>query len=340
MEKREEICSEEISVIVQGPVTFYTVDCCISIRKYLPHAEIILSTWKESEVGAIDYDKLVLNEDPGNFTFILSEKMDNGSSLYPMNINRQIVSTLNGLKRATRRYSCKMRSDMVLTGTGFVSQFILHHADIVAPYSEILNHRMVTLPAANPKRWLKYPFYLCDWFYFGLTSDLLSVWDQPLIDNLNGPSENGNYFMSRNFSNEQYIWLGFLKKIIDIKIGSGSELTPALLEASERSFANCCIFLTASEAGIKNLKIGASGYGAEPYFSNAGLYTIREWRKMYSQCGGKNFRCNIALNEELIFWIVKRVRMLKNGKFNGVYAEIRKYYHCVYDKHIRRKSQL
>ena len=61
------IKSTDISIVVQGSVENReeTIKCLNSIRKILPQAEIILSTWEDSDIVNLDYDKLVLNKDPG-----------------------------------------------------------------------------------------------------------------------------------------------------------------------------------------------------------------------------------------------------------------------------------
>ena len=59
------INSNEISVIVQGAIDkTETPKCLKSIRKYLPDAEIILSTWEGSDLNGLDYDVLVINQLP------------------------------------------------------------------------------------------------------------------------------------------------------------------------------------------------------------------------------------------------------------------------------------
>ena len=62
----DKITSRDISVVVQGPIhKTRTKKCLQSIRKNLPAAEIILSTWQNSSVNGMDFDILVANEDPG-----------------------------------------------------------------------------------------------------------------------------------------------------------------------------------------------------------------------------------------------------------------------------------
>ena len=59
------IDTKDISVVVQGAIDKgYTPLCLKSIIKYLPESEIILSTWEGREVDNLDYDVLILSEDP------------------------------------------------------------------------------------------------------------------------------------------------------------------------------------------------------------------------------------------------------------------------------------
>ena len=62
---------EEITAVVQGPVEeVYTRLVIESIRRYLPGARIVLSTWKDANIAGLDIDELVINEDPGAPAFI------------------------------------------------------------------------------------------------------------------------------------------------------------------------------------------------------------------------------------------------------------------------------
>ena len=51
------ISSEEISVVVQGPLDKeLTFECLSSIRKWLPGSEIILSSWQNSDTNELIYE--------------------------------------------------------------------------------------------------------------------------------------------------------------------------------------------------------------------------------------------------------------------------------------------
>lgn len=308
------ISPEEISVVVQGPIlNDLTRNTCESIRRYLPGAEIVVSTWKGSDVSGLSCDVLVESKDPGNFTFVLPQVMDNGSDLYQMNINRQILSTANGVKCASRKYVCKLRSDSVFTGIGFLSIYERYNQPISEPYHSLLRHRVVTLSSVNPNRHFPFCFYLCDWFFFGLKEDVLAIWDIPLVEEgkLVKNTYDGRYHMKENFGNEQFLWLGFLRKCGGVEIKTGYDLNDKLLNQSQESYANCCIFTTAKQAGIYSQKVKNTGYGAPSWKSNAGLYTVTDWKKMYNQYCGGNL---IAIHNPLEEIAYRGVQMIRRNK--------------------------
>jgi hypothetical protein len=105
----------EVSVVVQGPVVGGPSDAperrrtqlaLASVRAAYPACEIVFSTWKGAQTGGLIYDRLVLNDDPGAVS-------QNDTTLRDVfnNLNRQIVSTRNGLAATTRRHAIKLRSD-------------------------------------------------------------------------------------------------------------------------------------------------------------------------------------------------------------------------------------
>ena len=53
------IKSANISVVVQGAIGTNTEQCLQSVRRFLPSAEIVLSTWVGADTTNLDYDKLI-----------------------------------------------------------------------------------------------------------------------------------------------------------------------------------------------------------------------------------------------------------------------------------------
>ncbi|MCS7032245.1 MAG: WavE lipopolysaccharide synthesis family protein, partial [Gloeomargarita sp. SKYG116] len=193
------IKSREISVVVQGPIHHQdnlTKRVLESVREHLPDAELILSTWKGSDVSGLCFDILVENDDPGAFK--------TGYSID--NVNRQILSTLNGIKSSRRHYILKIRTDSILTSDKFLSfyfQFPKRNS-----YYSIFNHRIITLTlfSRDPSLYCRL-FHPSDIAQFGSRADLLMLWDVPLLDQSKMPKKEFTEYVP-----ESYIFLNSLKR--------------------------------------------------------------------------------------------------------------------------------
>lgn len=160
---------DEISVIIQGPLDQKINFLIKSIIEKMSESEIIISTW-ENNIQFIEneyLDKVVIIE--SNYL----------ESVYicPItgvedNLHRQIHTTYIGLKKATKKYSLKLRTDCSLINTSF-----LEIVDIGEEFSNLLNKKITisSLGFVNP---LKAPFlgYWSDFFMFGETVDLIKYW--------------------------------------------------------------------------------------------------------------------------------------------------------------------
>lgn len=222
------IDSSEISVVVQGAISGKSNDpleaqltrkVLRSIRKHLPKAEIILSTWKSSDVRELDFDVLIESEDPG--ATLLGEHK--GAKTFN-NVNRQIASAKVGLAQAKRKYAVKTRTDILFVGRGFLrgwEEYRKRNAQF-----KFFGERVVisTIYSPNPERWSKKPFHPSDWFAFGLTEDVRNLWDIPLAPepetslwfNSHPLPESRSDNDTMRYRPEQYIWLSFLRKHIDV----------------------------------------------------------------------------------------------------------------------------
>ena len=138
------ITSKELSFVVQGPVhtggEFSTINACNSIRKYFPDAEIILSTWIGENTEGITYDTLVLSEDPGGF--LRWDKV-------MVNVNRQIVSSYNGIKATGRPYVVKTRTDILFNNDQLLAKFNNH--EIAKLFSKKIT--TINVFSRDPVKW-------------------------------------------------------------------------------------------------------------------------------------------------------------------------------------------
>ena len=107
---------KDITFIIQGPVyPDITNKTISSVRQFFPEAKVIYSTCNPEYTDNLkDYDELIISDDPGSFTYAdrPGEKVNN--------INRQIVSTMAGLKVCKTKYAMKLRSDFMLKGNKFL----------------------------------------------------------------------------------------------------------------------------------------------------------------------------------------------------------------------------
>lgn len=166
----------EISVVVQGDIDRdATPKCLKSIRRFLPGAEVILSTWEGRSCEGLDYDILVLNGDPGPSDLIRQYPFEQIN-----NCNRQIVSTKNGINKSSRKYVLKIRTDMLLSGRGFLDYYEISGATTTK--ESIFAQRIMV--CANLSHFNV--FVMCDWWTFGLKQDSLLLWDIPLYPDKKG----------------------------------------------------------------------------------------------------------------------------------------------------------
>lgn len=295
------IDSRDITVIIKGLVigkkddnykdkwTYRSIE---SVRKYLPDSKIILSTWEGSDVEGLDVDEIVFNKDPGKLE-MWSYDLKKVSHI---STNNQIITSQKGLEKVNTKYSLIIRTDMILTGHGFIKYFEKYNKNKSEGY---LENKVVVLPTYNIKRILKYKIFfnkfdwmvfdknyynISDWIYFGLTKDLKNIFSIPLVDkdNLEGEKKDGYYLVYENLSPEQYVWVNFLRKYENIDTSHITHFSKERNDKSEESFAKNTIMISANKFNVKSFKYPASAYAAIPWLSR-GFYTNSDYNKIYNK---------------------------------------------------------
>ncbi len=219
------IQDEDITFVVQGPVQGsdirsqipgITQRCLESVRRYFPGATIVLSTWKNQKLDNLDYDVLLELDDPGQNTVF------NNDVEQRLNNNRQLYSTHQGLKAVKTRYAVKLRSDNLLSGRQSVTLFEQYHNTNRRAEDALFESRVLTSSAFFISHHRGAPNYFCksDLFDFGLTSDLLKIWSDKLLDDQYFYPVPG--YKSRPPATEQFLclkWISELKSL-DLKINT------------------------------------------------------------------------------------------------------------------------
>ncbi|MFO0743480.1 MAG: WavE lipopolysaccharide synthesis family protein [Candidatus Paceibacterota bacterium] len=334
------IDSAEITVIIKGLIVGnshdkysdrYTHQTIKSIRKYLPKSKIILSTWVGSDVLDLNPDEIIFNKDPGRLEMLSFDQ----KIISHISINNQIITSSKGLEKVETKYSLIIRSDMILTGVGFLKYFLKYNKHSFVGY---LDKKIVVLPTYSPTRLIKYKnffnnfdwlvfdknFYnVSDWVYFGLTKDLKNIFSISLVDEdrLRGEKINGHYLVSENLSPEQYIWVSFLQKYEYIDVSHINYFSEERSNKSEESYAKNTIMISANKFGVRSLKYPGSAYGARPWTSR-GFYTMSEYNKIYNKYNKDKIFYIRNYLEEFIYYIQINLRFFVRSGNKKLYKNI------------------
>lgn len=275
------IHDSEISIIIQGPIhELFVEEIIAQTRNIFQNSEIIVSTWIGSNAYLIPSDViLVQNPDPGGAQI-------NDDPIVYDSANRQIISTLGGLRKASRKYSIKMRSDILFEHNDWLKMFN-HYQKYDQDYKFLRSRVLISrLCSVNPKK-IPLPYHPSDWVFFGLTEDLIDIFDIPLLT-----EESANWFQGKiknefaynwhcRYRSEQHIWSSFIKKHYQLNFEHQNDVDNNNIEISERIFANNVIILDSHLWGIKSLKhpnyiLDDSNRG---YFSSN--YYFHDWLRLY-----------------------------------------------------------
>lgn len=259
-----QISSKELSVVVQGAVSpLETISCLKSIRKYLPDAQIILSTWKNSDISELNdlYDELLLNDDPGAVIFEIKERKNN-------NLNRILLSSRNGIKKAQRPYVLKIRTDLVLKNNNVLK--LCDNFNVRDKEKSLFKQRIFAYDIFSLKynkvngKILPLLFHISDWCYLGLKEDLEEFFNisevvEPEFSQYfkNHKKNDEDIYSSRlwKMSPEQYFtYSNALKVFKDLKFENYLDINPENIKISEDFIINNFRIFSPKEWGISSLK--------------------------------------------------------------------------------------
>lgn len=289
------ISSKDISIVLQGPIyEKITAQVSCRMRELFPESEIILSTWIGSKVDDIHYDYLLLNDDPGSTELFLNE-----SNKRSNNTNRMIVSTLNGIKKSSRKYCLRWRTDLLLKDTSFLKYFDLY--PLRSEKLKIFNNRLLVHSPTSP---FIYPYGPTDISCFGYKEDVFKLWNIPL----QSFEEASWYFNHKYPSNnlisiqeiapkrgcEMYLWytcLSINKKPDELLYSDfGFDFNEKILHQSELSIVNNFIIIPRKDFDFESLK--------HPYILKAKetFFTQSYWKACYYKYCDDKLSINKILN--------------------------------------------
>jgi hypothetical protein len=254
----DRIQSSEITFLIQGSAyikngTNLTRELSNDIKILFPLSRIVFSSWSESDFHEIEVDKKVISSDPGSYVYNSVTSQEN-------NINRQIQSTLSGLREVETEYCIKLRSDMRLGSQKLIRA--LNRIPRVGQGFEVpLENRVgiLNITSVNPRFHYKLLHHPCDWVYMGKTQDLIKIWDIPLMSTQdacffsNSTAPEVDSFLPR-YRSEAYIWQSFLKKYVDLDFGNSYDFSEKRMKISEAFFANLTMVFSMHQLGLYSSK--------------------------------------------------------------------------------------
>lgn len=277
----------ELTFVVQGPnldrpEVKITSNLIESIHKFFPASPIIFSTWYGEEIEFLPYvDKIVYSSDPGASVFLENPRTLN-------NVNRQIVSTVSGLRKVKTRYAAKVRSDLIFTNNKILASLDnLNLGNRNSDYAFLNSCVLVSnQTSVNPRLNYKYPYSICDWISIGTTEDLREMWDIPLMPNswfqyfkdTDKTSIPPSTYLSRYFP-ETYIVSSFTRKHIPIIFDNSYDISNNNIEISEQVVSNNFIIFSNWQLGIKSQKHNKKLRTLLP------MYTFTSWKRISQQHG-------------------------------------------------------
>lgn len=275
------------SLIIQGEVWTHINRQIAEVRRIFPQAEVIVSTCQKPQMEILGADKVIISDDPGGFGY--SGRMYEKTN----NINRQIVSTLAGLKAASHDYAFKLRSDFFLTGNDFLKywdEFPLSDKDYA-----VFGHKLLACCyfSRNPNSKDTFPFHPSDLAFFGRTKDLLKLFDVPLMSEEEAYWNSQNTHSNRYFP-EQYLFINCLRKNgFNIHCDDYKDNSTKNIELTERFFASNFIFLTFEQFNLQPVK---QIFNIRTNLNNfISCYTHVEWQSLYKKYVDK--MCSVPLKD-------------------------------------------
>jgi len=215
-------------IVIQGPVITdhdFTLETVRIYKKTFPDADIVLSTWDDSDLTYIEKIKaekisILLNSKPVNF----------GIS----NINLQIVSSLAGVRYAKQsgaEYVLKTRTDQRMYASN-VQDFLVNIVNNFPVHNN--NKQTKRIVAVSLNTFMFRPYSLSDMNIFGHVDDMLLFWDVQLDDRKKTDTKVSLLEWSKLRLCEVYLVSNFLEKI-------GCKLTWTLTDYWRVLSDNFCI---------------------------------------------------------------------------------------------------
>lgn len=159
----------DLSIVFQGPFNKNTSISIDRIKNIFPNCEIIVSSWKE------DSNKFVLDKDIiTTFSYDPGPDFIDSVTNVADNFSRQWLSTINGLELASKKYSLKVRTDILIE-----EEFKKINTLVNIFQNSSKKYAVCTAGSVDP---MKFPIlcHFSDLIQFAETKELIKLWGNSL----------------------------------------------------------------------------------------------------------------------------------------------------------------
>jgi hypothetical protein len=281
------IADSDITIVFQGPVvggSQGTAECIRRTRHSLPRSRCVLSTWKRSPIDGLPIDRLVLSDDPGWLPGIKSRDGTGERN----NVNRQILSTYQGLQEVETSYAIKIRTDCALTQAAFLPT--VHRMQPIGLDDRILTSSLFTI---DPLMFEQMPYHLSDWFQFGSTSALQRYWSAPFMSNSDArfyddhPHAAHSTFMDRRFRSrlavEQHLATHYAAQLGYPTPRYHNDISPEVMGGHRRFLGRHWLIMDPWDLGLEFPKYA---WAYRSSFQRLNCLLFLDWYDLYRSEGG------------------------------------------------------
>ncbi len=291
---------ENLTIVMQGhlKVGWDIRNSGSLLKQIFPKCQLILSTYEhelpkvdaavlQTEQGYGVFDKIIRSHDPGALPDLKMWGQGNNS-------NRQITTSLAGLRAAETDFAVKLRTDAYLVNTRIVDRW-RQFANNPRSSAAIGKDRLLTLSyfTLNPRFDERLSFHVSDWFQMGRTEDVRSYWDIPPYDMLTAvwyefnPHHEGSFPREREFrakyAVEQWTNIHYAKRGGSIPISYHNEVSEDVTLAFEQFLADNFVVFHPHDVGFKMPK---HDWVFSHAYLNAICYNYIDWAYLAEKyCG-------------------------------------------------------
>lgn len=267
----------EITVILQGAVVpGVTAQAIQAVKKVLPGAFVILSTWDTESAEGLSCDKVIKGEAPLSPVEYVQGRKSVGN-----NTNRMILGVKQALGGVHTKYILKLRTDIILEDASFLNYWDKYPKRVEE--FQIFQHRVLNYYLFTPRfcyrcgRKAPTLFHPSDWMFLGLSEDIKKLFDIDLQpdpaysmwwkEHIKNPAQidcwPGAIF---RYAPEQYLFYqGVKKSFPNIQFSNYMDISREKEQLSRQIMVNNFVILDYRQWHIKMFKyqhlIGSIPYG-------------------------------------------------------------------------------